>query len=143
MRTKTWVLVMNAGEARILQGLEADAPVAHVAPETPPEMADRPGRSFASDASGRRSAMEPGSDPERHAETGFARAVLAELAAAHRAGRFERLAILAAPHMLGLLRAEMPGELAPAVAHEDAANLVGAGDGEIRDRVTEALRRGS
>ncbi|MDG4648451.1 host attachment protein [Roseibacterium sp. SDUM158017] len=148
---KTWALVTNGVRARILRGLDGSG-----GGEEPIElhskaasthlgeiMADQAGRSFASDASGRRSAMEPGSDPVQRTMQDFAREILDSLEAHRHEGRLGRLAIFAAPRMLGILRHEMPASLGETVVLERDLNIVNLPDAELRDAVTEALGQGS
>lgn len=146
-KEKTWALVTNGTRARILRGLEADSP------EHPLELiskaqsthlrdllSDKAGRSFASDASGRRSAMEPGSDPILRDMQDFGRETLATLDRHLRAGRLTRLAIFAAPKMLGILRREMPVSLGRIVVLERDLNLINLSETELREAVICALR---
>jgi len=144
-----WALVTNGVRARILRGLEArdaDAPVELVskaeATHLRDHLTDRPGRSFASDESGRRSAMEPGSDPILRDMQDFARDTLGVLEEHLRAGRLSRLAIFAAPKMLGVLRDEMPAALREAVILERDLNLVNLSEAELRETVIGALKEG-
>lgn len=136
---RTWAIVTTGVRARILRGLERGdshefvelirkAPATHLRRF----LTDRAGRSFASDRSGRRSAMEPGSDPIRRDMQDFARELLGIAEEHHRAGDFEHLAIIAAPKMLGILRSEMPASLRDAVVLERAANLTGVPEAELR-----------
>lgn len=146
-RPKTWALVTNGVRARILPGLEGGAaqePIEIVSKSASPHlreiMSDRAGRSFASDASGRRSAMEPGSDPILRDMQDFAQETLDLLAARREAGEFSRLAIFAAPKMLGILRRQMPQALRAAVFLERDLNLINLSAAELRETVTKAMR---
>lgn len=145
-RPSTWALVSNGTHAFILKGLEGKdrpAPVALVSEDTSTKlgdiMADKPGRGFASSADGRRSAMEPGSDPVHRQMEVFAKDTLARLAKHHLASEFDRLAIFAAPKMLGVLRKEMPGGLKDAIVLERAANLIHLPEHDLRDTVVKEL----
>jgi protein required for attachment to host cells len=127
-----WILVMNATRARLIRGLpESGEPAAPELVLRAPShhlrevMSDKPGRSFSSGSPGRRSAMDYGSDPLRQDELEFVRQVIALIESHRRAGDFDRLAIVAAPHTLGLLREEMPHALQPLVSRELAKNLAG------------------
>lgn len=148
-RPKTWALVTNGVRARILRDLEeseAQEPVEIVSTSTSPHlreiMSDRAGRSFASDASGRRSAMEPGSDPILRDIQDFAQETLDLLAARHHARELTRLAIFAAPKMLGILRRQMPASLREAVFLERDLNLINLSAAELRETVTKTMREG-
>ena len=145
-KPRTWALVSNGVRACILRDLDSGAgeePLEVVTGARSTHlrdiMADRSGRSFASDHSGRRSAMEPGSDPVRHDMEEFARETFALLERHLRDGHFDRLAMLAAPRMLGVLREQMPSSIAERVVLERAANLMGLAPAEMRAVVAEAV----
>lgn len=143
---RTWALVMSGVRARILRGVEdADgedqielvsrAPSTHLRDI----MADQAGRSFSSDGSGRRSAMEPGGDPVLRDMQDFA-ADTADLLEKHRrAGDFQRLAVFAEPRMLGILRHEFPATLWATVFLDLPINLVSLPERELRDRVKDHI----
>ena len=146
-RSRTWALVTNGVRARILRGLddgEAEDPIELVSKSDSPHLrdilTDRPGRSFASDASGRRSAMEPGSDPILHDMETFARETCDVLEDHLRAGDMTRLAVFAAPRMLGVLRHQMPDTLKGAVFLERDLNLVNLSEADLRETVNTAIR---
>jgi protein required for attachment to host cells len=95
-------------------------------------MSDKPGRTHASDRSGRRSGMEDGADPIKRDMQDFARELTDRLNSHRLAGDFERLAIFAAPAMLGLLREEMSHALRATVIIERDQNLMSLGEAELR-----------
>lgn len=145
-RDVTWALVSNGVRARILRGLDdggSGDPIdlAGRADSTHPRdmPADKVGRSFASAGGGRRSAMEPGSDAAQRDMQDFARETLDLLDRHLRAGRLTRLAIFAAPKMLGILRAEMPDSVRKAVFLERDVNLLSLPEAELRETILEAL----
>lgn len=144
---ETWALVSNGVRARILRGLDdgdMDAPVELVrkteATHLRDLLTDRPGRLFAADASGRRSAMEPGSDPILRDMQDFAREVVGLLVDAHRAGKFTCLALVAAPKMLGILRSTFPPPLRDCVVLERPANLVWLPAADLRTAIRKMMR---
>ncbi|PWJ20577.1 host attachment protein [Jannaschia seohaensis] len=144
---KTWALVTNGVHARLLSGLDggeiADRMELFTKGESPhlrDILSDRPGRSFSSDASGRRSAMEPGSDPILSDMEEFAQETLDTLEAELRAGHLTRLAIFAAPKMLGVLRKKMPASLSDVLVLERDLNLINLPEAELRDAVIGALQ---
>lgn len=143
---KTWALVINGVRARIVRGLESGEPEEPIEMTSAAEsthlgeiLSDKAGRSFASSGDGRRSAMEPGSDPVHREMENFARETLGALERHRRAGAFERLLVVAAPAMLGILRDEMPPGLKPSILVERAANLVQLGDPELRTALRKIL----
>ncbi|TIP03664.1 MAG: host attachment protein [Mesorhizobium sp.] len=124
--TTTWVLIADGARGRIVRNLEATGDAADrlhdLTFETDQKqlreiMADRPGRSFASEGS-RRSAMEYHSDPVREQEAAFADMLIEQLERRHAAHEFDRLAIVAEPRMLGLLRQKLSPKLSVAVIKE-------------------------
>lgn len=143
----TWALVMNGVRARILRGIEdadGEEPVelASRAASTHLRdiMADKAGRSFSSDASGRRSAMEPGTDPVLRDMQDFAGETADLLERYRRAGDFSRLAVFAEPKMLGILRAEFPATLWSTVFLDLPTNLISLPQRELRERVKDHIR---
>ncbi len=146
-RSSTWALVTNGVRARLLRNLEdgnSDAPIELISKAHSTHLrdllADRSGRSFASVGDGRRSAMEPGSDPIYRDMQDFARETLDTLERYRRLGKFDRLAIFAAPKMLGILRREMPATLAQTVFLERASNLIRLPESELRSAVRRMLK---
>lgn len=147
--SRTWALVMNGVRARILRGVEdgdGEDPVELVsrAPSTHLRdvMADKPGRSFSSGASatGRRSAVEMGSDPILRDMQDFAGETATLLEKHRRAGDFARLAVFAEPKMLGILRKESPATLWATVFLDMPLNLIGLSELDLRSRVLDEIR---
>lgn len=145
-RDATWALVTNGERALILRGIGdggADEPIellaAAGAGKPGDYWTDRAGRSFASGDEARRSAMEPGSDPVLRRMHDFARETLDALGKHHRDGGFTRLAVFAAPKMLGALRQEMPAALRAVLVAETDANLVHLPEADLRRAIREAI----
>jgi protein required for attachment to host cells len=120
----TWILIADGGRARLL---EQDRKSRSFKPTSEREFigntaqskeiaSDRPGRTFDSAGRGQpgdagahgRHAMEPGTDPQRHAEYEFARDLSEHLETAANRHRFDRLVLVAAPKILGDLRELLP-----------------------------------
>lgn len=103
----TWILVANARVARIVEhrgaghGLFA-APGMVMHADEPVEYADKAGTGHSIAGPGT-PALGTG-DPQEQAEAAFANEIIDRLAAAQAGGEFDRLVIIASPHMLGLLR---------------------------------------
>ena len=149
VRNKTWALVTNGVRARILRGLEDgdhEEPIEIVSKADSTHlgemMSDKSGRSFSSGSGGHRSEMEPGSDPIRRDMQDFAHETLSVLATHLRAAHFNRLAIFAAPKMLGIIRQEIPTSLQKAVVFESAANLINLPETDVLDFVRNAVGKG-
>jgi len=110
-KTVTWVLIADGAQARVLENTGPGKGLQQVKGqdwEMPPMQAqdiqaDRPGRSFSSNGSGR-SAMEPRTDPVEHRETEFVKSLAANIDRKLQAGAFDRLIIVAAPIALGDIR---------------------------------------
>lgn len=129
--TKTWYVVMNSNRARILR----DLPRAHEA--LPAEITmqgrrrkmadviqDRPTRSFASAGGGRRSAVEPGSDPIEEDARVFMHELQEFLTKEATAEAFDGLVVVAPSDALGLWRAHIPVALQDRIEQEIIRNLV-------------------
>jgi protein required for attachment to host cells len=140
----TWVLVLNSTRARILRGLTRNGSTGASELVLRTEhrnlrdiMADKPGRSFASSGGQRRSAMEYRSDVVRADERTFAGEALNLLDSHRRAGDFDRLAILASPEMLGIVRDIAPSALLAKVTVQQAVNLMHETETELARHVAE------
>lgn len=128
---RTWYLVMNSNRARILRdlpGAREPIPVEITMQGRRRHMAeiveDRPARSFASSGGGRRSAVEPGSDPLLEDARNFLREVQDFLAEQSRARAFDGLVVIAPADTMGLWRSHVPEELQGRVTQEFIRNLI-------------------
>ena len=110
----TWVLLANAGQARICVNEGRNDGISEIEGMTfenellPARdiMADKPGRAYDSVGGGRH-AMEYASDPAEHAEQKFANQLGAILDKARTDKQFDRLSIAAGPSMLANLRSAL------------------------------------
>jgi len=148
MRQKTWALVSDGVHARILRDLEdgdSHDPMELVSKAESTHLRDylsnKAGRTFASGAGGRRSAMEPGSDVVLRDMQDFAQKIFGVLEDRFRKGKMTRLAIFAAPKMLGVLRREMPASLNSTVILERDLNLVNLPEADLRQAIMRALKK--
>ncbi|WEX10810.1 host attachment protein [Chelativorans sp. AA-79] len=130
-KPRTWILVTDGGQARIVRELACDAETGERLDDLVFEiehkplrriMADRPGRSFESHGA-RRSAMEYRSDPVRDRQRRFASMLSKHLQYHHAAGEFDRLAVVAEPRMLGIVRQTLPAALREVVVSEIGKDL--------------------
>lgn len=126
-----WVLVADAGQARIFRAEAADAALTEVVGfqehgrQYPDEAgySDRPGRVQES-ANAARHGMEPRTDDHVLRARRFARELADFLVKSLRAGQFAHL-IIAAPHRFaGLLDEAMHPDLAARVVHREPKDLV-------------------
>lgn len=127
--TRTWILVANARQARILehcgagQGVHA-VPGKHLKAEDATAYSDKPGigHSIAGPAA---NAMDRARTQDQ-ADLAFAKALCTVLTEAHKEERYDRLVIFAGPHMLGLIRKLRPVEIEDVLLKEidkDLTNL--------------------
>lgn len=145
-KTKTWVVVADGSRARLFLNEGPDKglcplPDGDIASEHPPtrEMSeDRPGRTFDS-AGGGRHAMEPPSDPHRHAKRAFAQQLAARLNQAHKRNAFDRLVLIAPPQALGDLRASLNPAVRKKVSGELNKDLTHLKDDELLASVGAVL----
>lgn len=84
---------------------------------------DRPGRRFGG-TDGNRHAVDGERSTERHESELFAKAVARTLDGARTRQEFDRLVLIAAPRMLGLLRNALPEPCRSVIAAEIAKDLV-------------------
>lgn len=123
----TWVLLANARQAKVLENrgpgkglVPLDAHQWDAArPEQPRDRAGM-GHSIAGPGV---SAVEQ-SDPQNKADKSFAKDIGKAVTRAFQAKEFDRLILVAGPHMLGLLRDEVENALAPALAGEIDKDLL-------------------
>ena len=107
----TWVLLANAGMARVVANHGPGKGLVPMAGKTwhadePVEYSDQPGTEKTGNTPG--SVSLSTGDPKDLAETVFSVHVASELAASAQKGEFDRLIVSAGPSMLGKLRAAIP-----------------------------------
>jgi protein required for attachment to host cells len=95
---------------------------------------DRAGRRFGG-TDGNRHALDGERSTERHEMEQFAKAVARTLDGARTRNEFDRLVLIAAPRMLGLLRDALPAPCRSVIAAEVAKDLVRHDLEAIRDAV--------
>lgn len=143
---KTWIIVADGSGMRVFVN---DGPghglseVAGKARKTDPKPsgdidADKPGRSFDSKGRGRH-AMEPPTDSSRHAKRVFASEIADALEKEQRAKAFDRLVLVAAPSMLGDLRAALPESVQKAIYHELAKDLTHLNERDLAGHLDDIL----
>jgi hypothetical protein len=137
-------LVMDDVRARMLRDVgksAGQAPAERVSraisTRLPDVLSDMAGRSGASDASGRRSAMEPGSDPARRDMQDVAGQATDFLERSRRAGDVSRPSPVADPKTLGILQAQAPATLRASVFLQPPTILIAPPESERRERALE------
>lgn len=141
------VVVADGASARLFRREAVNAPLMQVANgELSRDVkrsgeidADRPGRTFDSAGQGRH-AMEPHSDPARHAEEEFMREVVERMSSAARMDHFDRLIVVAPPRALGELRKLMNKQLQALVVREIAKDLTKLTPVELASHIDAALQ---
>lgn len=141
---RVWYLVLNSNRARILRGLpaphepaEAELSLQSRHHHLRDHLQDRPTRTYAIGSPGRRSGVEPASDPVREDSLRFLHDVQEFLSAEQRAQAFDGLVVVAPPETLGLWREGLSEPLALAIRAEVAKNLVRQSSHEL----VETLRQ--
>jgi len=136
----TWVLIADAGRARVYEtlglgkGLKAveglalanDLPRSHEV-ETG---TSKPGRGQAAGGVGRH-ALEPTSDPHRQFKRQFAEQIAALLEGKLKAGAFQKLVVVAPPVMLGDLRDALSPHVKQAIKAEIDKDLTKIPESEL------------
>lgn len=144
---KTWALVTDGVRARVLRGLErgqSDAPheLISKSPSTHllDVLSDRSGQKGTPGPGHRGAAIQAGREAIRRDMQDFARDIGDLLERHRRVGDFDRLAIFAAPDMLGILHQDITADLRATVILERAVNLIVLPALELREVVLDALR---
>ena len=101
-------------------------------------VSDRPGRSFDSVGSGRHS-MEPATTQKRADENRFAADLVSRIARGDNDNEFAQFAIIAAPRMLGAIRASLPAPLRSKVRFEVPKDLSQSTTDQLRREIGEHL----
>ncbi len=147
-QTLSWIVLADGSRGRILVQERLGEPLRRAFDEedlsSGRELAhelgdDRPGR-FADGRSGHRHAMEPRTDAHDKAERAFCRFVAEIVSRAALERRFQRLILVAPPHMLGDLRKALSPHARNLVSAEFAKNWLRFDDGDIARGLGDALR---
>jgi protein required for attachment to host cells len=151
----TWIVLADAGRARILQARQPGRDLEEVE-ELTDAAAHAHDADFRHDATGRRAPADShGGAPSQQTMPGnattsasedkleleadrFARRVAERLAQAHRQHRYERLCIAAAPKFLGRLRKVLPHEVSEVVVEEIDKDLLQLDKRELAQRFNPA-----
>jgi protein required for attachment to host cells len=141
-----WIVVADAGAARIFGTDAPTGPITELESMTHPEgrmparelTSDLPGRAFDSAGHGRHT-MEAEVGPRQQAAIDFAGFLARRLDKARVQREIERLVLVAPPEFLGLLRKALPDQVRRMVVLEDDRDLVKLAPKEIRARLPERL----
>jgi protein required for attachment to host cells len=141
---KTWVLVANQAEARIysadrvphnlilVETLIHEEGAAHARDLT----SDAPGRVHDRMGSARHS-MEPDTGVKEEGRRRFVKKMVVRLESAHLCGDYDRLVLLAAPAVLGVIRKTLSSKLTKAVIKEISKDVIG----QDLDKIQAQLQR--
>ena len=141
---KTWVLVANQAEARIYSADRVPGNLTLVETLIHEEGAAH-ARDLTSDAPGRvhdrmgsaRHSMEPDTGVKEEGRRRFVKEMVGRLESAHFHGDFDRLVLLAAPAMLGVIRKTLSSKLIKAVIKEIPKDVIG----QDLDKIQVQLQR--
>ena len=143
---RTWILIADGSRARVLERTSAALPFSAVAdlefstelPRTHDTGDERPGRAHESHGATRH-AYEPRSDAHDTLKHKFIAATLDALAQRHAKSRVDRLAIVAPPELLGVIRQTLPEMLQKILVGDLAKDLTKIPDHEIARHLPEDL----
>lgn len=143
----TWVVIADGGRARLVVRRETEPHYAtlrelvSVAERAPSRElgADRPGRGRES-ATAARHAIEPRSDPHELAKEAFAQEVAKVLNEANAANEFDRIILVAPPHVAAALRHGLGKAVQAKIAGELSKDLVKVPDHELGRHIDEIAR---
>lgn len=141
---KIWILVVNQSKAQIYASKRLSSKPLLVDELTNKEgathprdlVSDAPGRAFDSHGQGRH-AMEPNVGVKAENTRRFVKEIVEQLRAAHLHGNFDRLVVLAAPAVLGVLRKTLGKDLKNAVIGEIPKDMIG----QKADRIQAQLEQ--
>ncbi|WP_414653751.1 host attachment protein [Hyphomicrobium sp.] len=142
---RTWILVADAGRARVLEQLGRHTDLSlvegfdlsHPIAKTSEIVRGGLPRTFDSVGQGRH-AIEPRSDPRRLEKKEFAKDLAAKLHAACEKGAFDKLILIVPAQMMGDLRRALADDVKCRVEHEFVLDLASAPVAEIARRLKDA-----
>jgi protein required for attachment to host cells len=143
----TWVVIADGGRARVVVRRETEPrystlrELMSVAEQAPSRElgADRPGRSRES-ATTARHAIEPRSDPHELAKQAFAQEIAQLLNEASAANEFDRIILVAPPHVAATLRHGLGKAVQAKIAGELSKDLTKVPDHELSRHLDEIAR---
>lgn len=143
---KTLVLVADDARARLFEnhgigkGLkEIEDFSASVVPEANNEYADRAGRNATGPGGAHHGVADLAEAERDNARAAFARTVLSETERKFTAAGFDRFVLVAAPAMLGVLRAGLPATLERALTVDLAKDFVKLPPEKVVERLADAI----
>ncbi len=142
--SKVWILVANQAEGQIYSATRIPGTLMLTDTLTNEEGAAH-SRDLVSDAPGRvhdrmgsaRHSMEPDTGVKEESRRRFVKQMVERLESAHLRGEFDRLVLLAAPAVLGVIRKTLTSNLTKAVIKEIPKDVIG----QDLDKIQSQLRR--
>ena len=152
----TWIVSADTGRARIFSESDAHSPLQEVEDMVNPAARMRTSEELTDNmdtfAGGKSvhntggqlpsSQYEPQQTPEEREEQMFAREVCAMLLKARQAGRFDRLALVAAPRFLGVLRMQLDPQLKPLLSYEIDKDYAHSNGQQLREQIRAHQAKG-
>ncbi len=141
-----WILVANQAEAQIYSSgqipgnlLLVDTLVNEAGTAHPRDLvSDAPGRAFDRMGSARH-AIEPHVGVKKERRRRFVKEMVERLAQAHLKGDFDKLVLLAAPAVLGVIRKTLPADLVKSVIKEIPKDVIGQSVDKIQSQLDRAF----
>ena len=141
-----WILVANQAEAQIYSAGQIRGNLVLVDTLTHEEGAAR-ARDLTSDAPGRvhdrmgsaRHSMEPDTGVKEESRRRFVKKIVELLESANFRGDYDRLVLLAAPAMLGVIRKTLTSKLTKAVIKEIPKDVIGQDLGKIQAQLRRSF----
>jgi len=141
-----WILVANQAEAQIYSSCQLPGNLLLVDVLANKEgtahprdlISDAPGRAFDSTGSGRH-AMEPNTGVKVEQRRRFVKEMVERLQTAHSKGGFDKLVLLAAPAVLGVLRKSLTADLTKSVIKEIPKDVIGQDVDKIQSQLKRAF----
>jgi len=145
---RTWILIADAGRARVLENLgpgkgtrplDGLASVSAIPSSTNEIVADRQGRSFES-SSATRHPLTPPTDPRKQLKRAYLEMVADQMDEHLQAGAFDRLVVVAPPTALGVLRGAFSDRVSAAITGELPKDLTKTPDSELGPLLGDVIR---
>ncbi|HEX6319867.1 MAG TPA: host attachment protein [Burkholderiales bacterium] len=141
-----WIVVADSSACRLFEVSAPAGPLQELEALSHPEgrlreqdlVSDLPGRTFDSQGAGRH-AKEVEVSPKKHEAIVFAGRIAERLEAGRTGNAFDKLALIAPPEFLGLLRDKLNPQLRALVLHEVDKNVSRLDPAAIRARLPERL----
>lgn len=141
-----WILVANQAQAKIYSATRIPGNLvlmgtmkhAEGAAHTRDLISNAPGRAY-NRVGPARHGMEPETGVKEEERRKFVKEIVGRLQTAHLRGEFERLVLLAAPAVLGVIRKTLNGDLIKTVIKEIPKDVVGQGPEKVHTQLVRSF----